>query len=86
MDENDPTVQMQHMLKAMGQKELPDFKPILKINPDHEIIKKIDTANDSEFISDLSILLLEQAKLLEGETVKKPVDFVKTLNRILGRL
>ena len=85
MDENDPTIQMQHMFKAMGQKEMPEVKPILEINPEHEIVKKISSANDDMFIEDISFLLLEQAKIMEGEEIKKPADFVKRLNRILGR-
>jgi len=85
MDENDPSIQMQHMFKAMGQKEMPDFKPILEVNPQHDIVKKIADTNDDLFAEDLSFLLLEQAKIMEGEEIKKPADFVKRLNRILGR-
>jgi molecular chaperone HtpG len=85
MDENDPSIQMQHMFKAMGQKEMPEFKPILEVNPEHEIVKKIADTNDDMFAQDLSFLLLEQAKIMEGEEIKKPADFVKRLNRILGR-
>ena len=85
MDENDPSIQMQHMFKAMGQKEMPDFKPILEVNPGHEIVKKISDTKDEQFAEDLSFLLLEQAKIMEGEGIKKPADFVKRLNRILGR-
>ena len=85
MDENDPSIQMQHMFKAMGQKEMPDFKPILEVNPQHDIVKKIADTSDDLFVEDLSFLLLEQAKIMEGEEIKKPADFVKRLNRILGR-
>ncbi len=84
-DEDDPTIQMQQMLKAMGQKELPDFKPILEINPDHEIIKKLSDSDDKSLIDDISFLLLEQAKIAEGGEIKSPADFVKRLNRVLGR-
>ncbi len=45
-DENDPTVQMQHLLRAMGQKEMPDVKPILEVNPDHEIVRKLQGTDD----------------------------------------
>ena len=31
----------------MGQKNMPDFKPILEINPEHEIIKKLAGTEDS---------------------------------------
>ena len=84
-DENDPSMQMQHMLKAMGQTELPDFKPILEINPDHDIVKKLKGSDDKSLIEDASWLLFEQAMLVEGAPVGKPADFVKRLNRIMTR-
>lgn len=84
VDEKDPTVQMQGLLKAMGQSG-PDIKPILEINPNHEIIKKLEAVTDEELFSDATRLLLEQALLIEGAPVKKPVDFVKRLNSMLGR-
>lgn len=86
MDENDPSTQMQQMLKAMGQKEMPDVKPILEINPDHPIIQKIKETDDDNFASDISYLLLEEAKMLEGAEMKKPADFAARLNRVLERI
>ena len=84
-DENDPTIQMQHLFKAMGQKNVPDFKPILEINPEHEIIKKLETTDDAAVIADISHLLLEQAMLIEGVELKSPGEFVKRLNRVMGK-
>ena len=84
-DDNDPTAQMQQMLKAMGQKDFDDIKPILEVNPDHEIVMKLGKTEDSQVIEDVSFLLLEQAMLAEGLMIKKPAEFVKRLNRILGK-
>lgn len=84
-DENDPTVQMQHILKAMGQKNVPDFKPILEINPEHEIIKKLASTADADVIADISHLLYEQALLIEGVELKSMSEFVKRLNRVMGK-
>ena len=84
-DENDPTMQMQQILKSMGQSSMPDVKPILEINPDHEIVKKLEKSDDDEVISDVSWLLLEQAILVEGGELEKPVEFVRRLNRVLGQ-
>ncbi len=84
-DENDPTVQMQQMLKAMGQKDTQEVVPILEINPAHEIVKKLESITDQDFINDVSFLLLEQAMLMEGADLKKPSDFVKRLNRVLSK-
>lgn len=85
VDENDPTVQMQQMLKAMGQTEMPEFTPILEINPDHEIVKKLGESKDEELIADVSQILLDQAMLAEGVMLKHPAEFVKKLNAVLSR-
>jgi len=84
-DENDPTVQMQQMLKAMGQKDTQEVVPILEVNPTHEIVEKLESISDQDFINDVSFLLLEQAMLMEGADLKKPAEFVKRLNRVLTK-
>ncbi|HOP65302.1 MAG TPA: molecular chaperone HtpG [Spirochaetota bacterium] len=84
-DENDPTAQMQNIMKAMGQTGMPDFKPVLEINPEHEIIKKLENVTDEAIIEDISFLLLEQAMLVEGMELKDPNAFVSRLNRITGK-
>ncbi|MCK5201812.1 MAG: molecular chaperone HtpG, partial [Spirochaetales bacterium] len=84
-DENDPTVQMQQMLKAMGQKDAPEVVPILEVNPTHEIVEKLESVTDEDFIKDVSFLLLEQAMLMEGAELKKPAEFVKRLNRVMTK-
>jgi molecular chaperone HtpG len=82
-DESDPSFKMAAMLKAMGQKELPDIKPILEINPGHEIVAKLKNTNEEALIEDISSLLLEEALLVEGVEIKDPAAFVKRLNRIM---
>ncbi len=85
MDEHDPTVQMQQLLKMMGNKELPEVKPILELNPAHPIVTKLAAVQDEKVIDDTSRLLLEQALLLEGGELKDPAGFVKRLNRALEK-
>ncbi|QQO10531.1 molecular chaperone HtpG [Breznakiella homolactica] len=84
-DENDPTIQMAQMLKAMGQGEMADVKPILEINGDHPIVVSIKNTDDEERIADTAGVLLDQALLLEGVKIKDPADFVKRLNRLLSK-
>lgn len=84
-DENDPSYKVAAMLKAMGHKDLPEVKPILEVNPHHEILQKLNRINDPLLIDDISSLLLDQALLVEGLSVKDPADFVKRLNRILAK-
>lgn len=84
-DEKDPTIQMQHLLRSMGQSDIPEIKPVLEINPGHEIVRKLVNTENSETIEDVSRLLLEQALLLEGAELEDPSSFVKRLNRVLTR-
>ena len=83
VDESDPTMQMAQMMKAMGQKDLPEVKPILEINPDHAIVTRMKALEDDERFADAAFLLLDQALLVEGAPVKEPAEFVKRLNRVM---
>ena len=85
IDEDEPSLKMQQMLKAMGQKQLPDVTPVLEINPDHEIVRKLEAASDDSLISDAAWLLLDQALLIEGVPVENPSQFVQRLNRVMSR-
>ncbi len=83
VDENDPSLQMERMMKAMGQANFAEVKPILEVNADHVLIQKIRDSEDETFIADVSAILLDQALLVEGSEIKDPADFVKRLNRLL---
>ena len=78
-------MKMQQMLRAMGQTGIPAMKPVLEINPDHDIVKKLEASTDDALVNDASWLLLEQALLVEGVPVENPGLFVQRLNRVLGR-
>ena len=84
-DEDEPSARMRQMMQAMGQKNLPDLKPTLEINPDHEIIKKLLAKSDDVSIQDAAWLLFDQALLLEGVPLKDPATFVQRLNRVLNQ-
>jgi molecular chaperone HtpG len=83
-DENDPSIQMAQMLRAMGQTAVPDIKPILEVNGDHPIVMSLKTIEDEQRIADVAGVLLDQALLVEGAKLKDPADFVKRLNRLLA--
>src|SRR5271155_1951951 len=83
-DEAEPSMQMQQMLRAMGQKDIPALKPTLEINPDHEIIRKLLARSDDATQEDAAWLLFDQALLMEGVPLENPAVFVQRLNRILN--
>ena len=80
-DENDPGANLERIMKAMGQ-EAPSVKPILELNPEHPIIKKLDEKSDD--FEDWAHVLFEQAALSEGAQVKDPANYVKRVNKLLA--
>jgi molecular chaperone HtpG len=81
VDENDMSPHLQRLLRSAGQ-QAPTVLPILEINPDHPLIKRIEQASDSQF-SDWSQLLLDQALLADGAQLPDPVSFVRRMNDLL---
>ena len=84
-DEDEPSPAMRQMMRAMGQKDMPELKPTLEINPDHEIVKKLLADPDDAKVEDAAWLLFDQALLLEGVPLKDPATFVQRLNRVLNQ-
>ena len=84
-DENDPTAQMQEIMRATGQVGMPEIKPILEINPNHDIIKKLVSMRKGKFFDDSVLLLYEQALLQEGVKLENPAGFVKRLNKLMEK-
>lgn len=84
-DENDMGRQMEQILKASGQ-EIPSSKPILEINPDHPIVKKIDNETNEDLFADWSHILFDQALLSEGSQLEDPATFVNKLNNLIVTL
>ncbi|QDX21178.1 molecular chaperone HtpG [Pandoraea pnomenusa] len=79
-DENDMSGTLQRLMKAAGQK-MPEFRPILEINPDHALVKRL-TAESAD-LSDWTHLLFDQALLAEGGSLEDPAAFVKRTNALL---
>lgn len=87
IDKEDPGYMMAQMMKQFGQMggDIPPIKPILQINPNHELIKKLSDSADMNLIEDAAHVLLDQAKLYEGETLEDTAGFIARLNRIMAK-
>ncbi len=64
-DSTDPMAGMAAMFAQMGQ-EMPETPLILEINPEHEMIKKLDSMSNDALFNDIAWILLDSAKLSEG--------------------
>ena len=82
-DENDPTAQMQEIMRSMGQADMPSVKPILEINPNHVIVKKLKDMTKKKSFDDVAFLLYEQALIQEGVKLENPSGFVERLNKVI---
>ncbi|WP_248747563.1 molecular chaperone HtpG [Pseudomonas sp. MWU12-2037] len=83
--EQDLGLQMRQILEASGQK-VPDSKPIFEFNPTHPLIEKLDGEPDEDRFGDLSHILLDQAALAAGDSLKDPAAYVRRLNKLLVEL
>jgi len=84
VDEADPTLQMQKLMKALGRGEGLDVKPILEINGSHPMVARLAGSGDEDLVSDTAEVLLGQALLVEGASPADPADFVKRMNRLIS--
>jgi molecular chaperone HtpG len=65
------------------QNKAPITKPVLEVNMRHPLVAAVATSGDAA--SDLSLLLLEQAQILDGELPEDPAAFAGRLNAMVLR-
>lgn len=79
VEDHGMSTQLARMLKAAGQ-QAPDSKPILEVNAEHALVKKLDGA---AHFDDLAHILFDQALLAEGGLPEDPAAYVKRVNALL---
>ena len=84
-DKDDPDLMMQEMLKQMGQSDLPKVKPILEINPNHPIFKKIHESKDYNKLKEYAPIILDLAKLNEGMKIDDINEFSKKITDLIDK-
>ncbi|MFA6191231.1 MAG: molecular chaperone HtpG [Sulfurimonas sp.] len=86
INKEDPSYMMAQMMKQMGQGgDVPAPAPILLINPKHELIMKLKDSVDQNLVNDAAHVLLDQAKLFDGQELGDTADFIARLNRIITK-
>ena len=81
-DDHGMSTQMIKLMRAAGQ-PVPEQKYILELNPDHALVKKLDTIEDEALFGEWVALLHEQAQLAEQGGLNDPASFVSRINRLL---
>ena len=83
-DSSDPMASMRHLFRQMGQEE-PELPLILEINPEHEMIRKLQSIEDEKILEESAWVLLDSAKLAEGLEPKDKVAFARRVADLLSR-
>jgi molecular chaperone HtpG len=82
VEDGDMSSHLARMLKQAGQ-SAPASKPILEVNPEHALVRRLDSAEGSEHFDDLAQILFDQALLAEGGQLEDPAAYVRRVNRML---
>ena len=81
VQDGDMSTQLARMLKQAGQ-AAPEVKPILEINAQHPLVKKLEGSADFD---DLAHILFDQALLAEGGLPDDPASYVRRVNALLEK-
>jgi molecular chaperone HtpG len=87
-DEGDMDVNLERLLKRQGQMTA-GLPRILEINPVHAVVKRLseraanDDAKDDALLKDAAHLLLDQARIADGEAPADPAEFGRRLTAVM---
>lgn len=84
-DEHDMGANMQRILSSVGQ-AAPMTKPILELNPEHDLVVRLRDENSGERFDDWINVLFDQALLAEGGQLDDPAAYVSRMNDLLLEL
>jgi molecular chaperone HtpG len=82
VQDGDMSTQLARMLKQAGQ-AIPETKPILEVNAQHPLVKKLEANVEGVHFDDLAHILFDQALLAEGGMPDDPSAYVKRVNAML---
>ncbi|MBG6074583.1 molecular chaperone HtpG [Polaromonas sp. CG_9.11] len=82
VQDGDMSTQLARMLKQAGQ-TVPEVKPILEVNAQHPLVKKLEASAELPGFDDLANILFDQALLAEGGMPADPAAYVRRVNALL---
>ncbi len=76
---------MERVLR-IHQKYEGDNKPVLELNPNHALIKKLSqNCENGTDITDAALLLFDQAKIIQGEPIDDPSAFTRRVSDFMKK-
>jgi molecular chaperone HtpG len=86
-DQGDMDMHLERLLRSY-QRDVPTQKRILELNPEHRLIRALASlvgkSGASETLEDAAHLLLDQARIVEGEAPSDPTAFSTRLSNVLA--
>ncbi|MBB4266071.1 molecular chaperone HtpG [Roseospira visakhapatnamensis] len=87
-EEGDMSLHLERMLKQAGQGAGPGAGRVMEINPGHPLIKGMAGKaaageGGAEAVADMGQLLLDQARIMEGEPPADPVAFARRMSAVM---
>ena len=79
VEDGEYSTQLARLLKQAGQKA-PEVKPILEINAEHALVKKLEGTPAFDYLANI---LFDQALLAEGGLPEDPASYVRRVNALL---
>ncbi len=87
-DDHDLSPRVQRMMEQLGQ-HVPKAKPILELNPDHAVVKKLEkvfvASHSDPRLALYARLLFDQAHLAEAGQVLDPPAFARSIAELMER-
>ena len=83
LGDQEMALHLQRLLEQAGQ-DLPDSRPVLELNPEHNLVNKLKAEEDEQQFADLSLVLFDQALLSEGGSLADPASFVARVNSLIA--
>ncbi len=83
-DQDGMSLHLERMLKQHGQGQGMSLPRVLEINPKHPLIQKLAGQSD-EVVGETAHLLLDQARIVEGEPIPDPAAFAQRLSQAVER-
>lgn len=83
VEDGDMAISMQNLFKQAGH-EMPAIQPTMEINPQHILVKRLNSDLDGAQFNDWAHILFDQSILSEGGQLEDPSAFVSRLNTMLA--